>query len=490
MTRLSDSVKFYLITILFVLVNSFFIYREFYFISLLPFALGIVLVAFLRIDNFFLLLVFLVPLSIPLNEFVEGVDVNISLPAELLISGGLLLVFSKILLGDRFDSRVLKHPVSVAIYINLVWMLVTAVTSTMFLVSVKYFIARLWFVVIFYFLATQIFKNQKNINRYFWAYIIPLLIVIAYAIGRHLSRGLFDKEAAHYVMNPFYRDHTSYGAILAFLIPVVSGMILNQNTSKPAKTWAILILPLLVFALILSYTRAAWISLIAAVSVLALIRLKVKFVYIIILSGIAGYILFANLSEISYRMEQNRSESSSDLTEHVQSISNITSDYSNVERFNRWKCALRMFEERPVFGWGPGTYMFQYAPFQISREKTPDSTNAGDRGNAHSEYLGPLAESGIMGMLTVILIVVFAIFTGLKVYYNNSDTTIKVLALSVLLGLITYFVHGVFNNFLDTDKASALFWGFIAILVVLDIQTKRMPVSAENGSSRKNNKEG
>jgi hypothetical protein len=30
-------------------------------------------------------------------------------------------------------------------------------------------------------------------------------------------------------------------------------------------------------------------------------------------------------------------------------------------------------------------------------------------------------------------------------------------------------MHGIMNNFLDTDKASAPFWGFMAVLVVLDI---------------------
>jgi hypothetical protein len=41
--------------------------------------------------------------------------------------------------------------------------------------------------------------------------------------------------------------------------------------------------------------------------------------------------------------------------------------------------------------------------------------------------------------------------------------------MSVLLGLITYFIHGLMNNFLDTDKASVPVWGFIAILVAMDI---------------------
>ncbi len=37
-----------------------------------------------------------------------------------------------------------------------------------------------------------------------------------------------------------------------------------------------------------------------------------------------------------------------------------------------------------------------------------------------------------------------------------------------LLGLITYFAHGFLNNFLDTDKLSVPFWGFIAIIVALE----------------------
>ena len=38
-----------------------------------------------------------------------------------------------------------------------------------------------------------------------------------------------------------------------------------------------------------------------------------------------------------------------------------------------------------------------------------------------------------------------------------------------LLGLITYFMHGFLNNFLDSDKASVPVWGLMAIIVALDI---------------------
>ncbi len=48
----------------------------------------------------------------------------------------------------------------------------------------------------------------------------------------------------------------------------------------------------------------------------------------------------------------------------------------------------------------------------------------------------------------------------------------------VYFGLLTYIVHGVLNNYLDTDKASSLFWGFIAIMVVMDLNTEKLNESA------------
>jgi len=128
-----------------------------------------------------------------------------------------------------------------------------------------------------------------------------------------------------------------------------------------------------------------------------------------------------------------------------------------------------MFSERPLVGWGPGTYQFEYAPFQRSKEKTIISTNLGDLGNAHSEYIGPLAESGFPGLLSVLFLLITVIYTGLKVYIHASSAQTRVLALSATLSLITYFVHGIMNNFLNTDKASVPFWGLVAIIVALDL---------------------
>ena len=127
-----------------------------------------------------------------------------------------------------------------------------------------------------------------------------------------------------------------------------------------------------------------------------------------------------------------------------------------------------MFGEKPVFGFGPGTYMFQYAPYQKASERTIISTNAADGGNSHSEYLGPLSEEGFPGGALMLILVITTVLIGVRAYHKQTDAELKMVALTVLVGLITYFLHVTMNNFLDTDKASAGVWGFMAILVALD----------------------
>src|SRR6187399_1719267 len=142
------------------------------------------------------------------------------------------------------------------------------------------------------------------------------------------------------------------------------------------------------------------------------------------------------------KLERNRAQSATDFNKHLQSISNITTDASNLERINRWNSALRMFREKPVFGWGPGTYQFQYAPYQLSTEKTIISTNAGDQGNAHSEYIGPLAESGVLGAVTFVVLLIVVVYRALMLYRRLQDKEARLITLGILLGLVTYIVHG------------------------------------------------
>jgi len=439
----------------------------------MPLALLVALLAVFAFDKLLYLVVFLTPLSLPLSEVMPGLSFNMALPTEPLLFGILLIFILKCFAYKDFDREILTHPISFVIYFSVFWMLVTSISSSMPVVSFKYFLTRIWFIVAFYLLTANLFKKGRNIEKFIWMYTIPLIIVIAYTINRHLGYGLWDKQAANFVPNPFYNDHTAYGAALAMYIPFFFGFSFTPYFSVSIRNIGRIVLGILIAALILSYTRAAWLGMIAALTIWIFMRLKLRFkpIFIAFLIGLTVILVFQ--TQILMYLERNDTESSTNLSEHFSSMTNISSDASNLERINRWSCAIRMFEDKPVFGWGPGTYMFKYASYQLTADRTIISTNSADGGNAHSEYLGPLAESGIFGLVSVLMLISIVIYTGVHAYSRATDKRIKTILMSAILGLITYYIHGVLNNFLDTDKLSLPFWGFTAIIVALDIYTRK-----------------
>lgn len=466
---MADKVKLiwiYVISAIFIALNIYLISKEFYWFSLLPVALIILLLFFFALDKMLYLIVFLTPLAINIRDIDERI--SLSLPTEPLLMGVLLLFIAKLLFERKYDSRILRHPVTILILINLLWMLITSITSELPVVSLKFLFSRLWFVVPFYFVAVVLFKNIKSIKTISWLYVIPLAVVIIYSTFNLVLWG-FDEQAAHWVMTPFFNDHTAYGAAISLFIPVFAGFVLDKNYNRTKKLYAAILLVILLAGLYFSYSRAAWVSVLAALVIALLLFLKIKFRWIFLTLLLLLSIFFYFQKDILLKLEKNKQESSANFVEHVESISNISSDASNLERINRWQSALKMFEERPVFGWGPGTYQFVYAPFQRTRDKTIISTNAGNKGTAHSEYIGPLSESGILGFLSVLAIVITVSYTAIRVYKRSTNQEVKLYVLVHFLGLFTYFIHGTLNNFLDTDKASVPFWAFAAAIVALDL---------------------
>ncbi len=186
----------------------------------------------------------------------------------------------------------------------------------------------------------------------------------------------------------------------------------------------------------------------------------------------AGSLLYFQ-DEITQSMSRNKAVSSTNLVEHLKSVTNLSSDASNTERLNRWHSAVALFKERPIIGWGPGTYIFVYGNFQISNDRTIISTNRGSGGNAHSEYLGLMAESGIPSVILYLLILGIVFHKGIRYYQRSTDFEMRMLVMAALLGISTYIMHSTLNNFLDVDEIAAPFWAFAAVVAAADISLKQ-----------------
>lgn len=416
-------------------------------------------------DKVLFLIAFLTPLSINIEGL--GTGLSLSIPVEPLLFGVLFFFVAKLLYEKKFDNKIAHHPISIVIYIMFLWILVTTITSELPLVSAKYLLSRIWFVIPAYFVCAKLFKDPRNINKFVWLYIAGLIIVIIYTTINHAING-FSGNSAHWVMTPFYNDHTAYGAALAIYLVMAAAFILIPNIKHSKRIIIIICFGILCLGMVLSACRAAWLSIVAVVGVLMCVLLKIKFKYILTIAITLVILFFSFRHQIIDVMERNEQDSSNNFVEHIQSITNISTDASNLERLNRWSSALRLFGERPFFGWGPGTYQFVYAPYQMSKEKTIITTNYGDAGNAHSEYIGALAEMGVFGSLIVMLLVGVSVYKGLMTYKKAKNKESKILALAATLAVISYFTHGVLNNFLDTDKLAIPVWSCLAIITVID----------------------
>jgi O-antigen ligase len=199
--------------------------------------------------------------------------------------------------------------------------------------------------------------------------------------------------------------------------------------------------------------------------------------------GLIGiFIVFLKWDSIEMELARNKNEHTTEsFNERFQSAANVSTDASNLERINRWSCAISMFKERPIFGYGPGTYAFEYAPFQEPENLTIISTNFGDLGNAHSEYLGSLSEMGIFGLLTFMAVVIAIFYSAITLYhqYPKSDRKNRTIVMGIILALTTYFSHAFLNNFLDTDKAAVPIWGMCAMLIVMGLEVKSSGLSSK-----------
>ena len=449
--------------------------------SLIPVGLLAIYYAIFQTEKLFLSLDFLTPLSINIEEYTSSFGLFV--PTEPLLFG-LMIFLSAIQIKKAFlPQYIWRSPLIWTIVIYILWMLLSAITSSHPIVSFKFILARLWFIVPVLFFGTYFFQRRSNRIEFIWLFIVATVLVIIYTLIHHSFYGFGEKEG-HWVMSPFFKDHTIYGAIVALVLPLAVGLYFYKKHNPLVQMTLISLIVIILIGLVLSYTRAAWLSVLGSVGLAVVLYYKISWKPIAVLVGVGLIAVFIRWDQIQMELERNKYEHTTEaFDERLQSAANISTDASNLERINRWSCAIAMFKERPIMGYGPGTYAFEYAPFQRPENLTIISTNFGDMGNAHSEYLGALAETGLIGMLSLIAVVAAIFFTGITLYHrlpkeNKED---RIIVLSTIMALSTYFIHAFLNNYLDTYKAAVPIWGICAMWLVYESELSLSGQSKEKG---------
>ncbi|MGB3075043.1 MAG: O-antigen ligase family protein [Chitinophagales bacterium] len=448
------------------------IYTENYLLLLIP---GSILFIYLCINDFrsiYFLLLFLLPLS---TEVALPGGFATDFPTEPLIAGLMLLFFCAVAARPAiFNQEVLKSPIIFLLLIHFCWILVATAYSADPLVSVKYSLAKMWYIITFVFVTGLVIKELTTFKTAFWCILIPLLFTAVYSLVRH-SRYDFSFQTVNEQMIPFFRNHVNYACTLAQIMPFVVLAIGWYKKKSLARRFLLFSFALLLVAIYFAYTRSAWLSLIGACFMYIIIRNKLTgWLLTAGLAAMLGFMIYMSVQNhyLNYAPDFEHTIYHQELEDHLLSTFE-GEDVSSAERVYRWIAGVRMWLDRPVIGYGPGNFYGFYKAFTVTSFKTYVSENP-ERSSVHNYFLLLLTEQGIIGLLIFLALTIVLLMQGQRIYHQTIDREEKRYVMAVLLCLVIIYVNTMLSDLIETDKIGSFFFICIALLVNQDVRNKKL----------------
>ncbi len=374
----------------------------------------------------------------------------------------------------QIDGRFLRHPVTLALLAHLAWTTVAVANSGDFIVSFKFLLAKGWYVIVFYFLAAHILQDEKDYKNLLWWFFVPLVGTVLSILIRHAPHGFSFKEV-NYVMGPFYRNHVMYACLLAIFLPFVWYGTYWYRRYSGAWWFLVAGILLLLVGINFAYTRAAYVALVAAVGIYWLIRRRlIKIALLAVILALTGLILVVTNRDnwLEFAPDYEHAVSHTRFDNLLEATTKLE-DISIMERVYRWVAAAYMIQDRPLAGFGPGNFYFNYQKYTVSSFKTYVSDNP-ERSGIHNYYLMVTVEQGIPGLLFFLIFCMVVIFKGQQIYHRTPDASRRRVLVSALLSFMLIAMLMLMNDFVETDKIGSLFFICAAILVNADLRQRTL----------------
>jgi O-antigen ligase len=276
-------------------------------------------------------------------------------------------------------------------------------------------------------------------------------IVAAYGLVRILFEGV-SSRSGYGIGRPFFAEHGTYSAFLALFAPWLMLEALDRRSwpqlAYAAAFWLVLA------AVVLSFTRAAWLSLAIVLPATLLIWSSRRGSVRALAASVAWAAVFL-LIVLGTGLGDR-------LTRHVLTVVD-TENVSNLERVNRWMAGWEMAKAHPWTGVGYESFSVSYPSY---RRKVVLTDEAFVQMGPHNEPLRALSEAGLFGLLAGTWFVWAVAAAGLRAYRRSSQDRSR-MALGITAGLGTYFVHGWLNAYPGSDKVGLAIWMAVGAVAAL-----------------------
>ncbi len=287
----------------------------------------------------------------------------------------------------------------------------------------------------FFCVCAEWFANKPRIYRGLFFFLCSMVLVSANGLYQ-LATGI--DFLRHVSLDPgrITRMKSSLGApntlaaFYLFAIPVACAFFANLKKWRAAIAPAIL---LFCACLILTFSRAAFLSLIFSVLLSLIIYRQWKWLFVM-LGTLAGALFLIQPFYQNF-------------------FGSLTlKDISVGERLRYWSYTWDMIQAHPFLGNGLNLYL-KKLPYFIPAEEIY-------RGYAHNSYLQMWAEIGFIGLLSFLFPL-----TRLLVFISQKQVSESLLKVCLSVGCIAFAIQACFDNHFYSMQPAFLFWTFFGIYI-------------------------
>lgn len=244
----------------------------------------------------------------------------------------------------------------------------------------------------------------------------------------------------------FHGDYLDLTAIICMVLAMSAIILLDSHFEKNIKKFALLGLVSSIAGLFGCFGRGAFLvsALVAPFYLYYYLRnsKKMAAIILIILCLLGGAVL-----------------SSPKYIERLSTTLNTTTNRSNVDRIWTWKASWDMFQDHPVNGVGMNNWGWYYRNAGYKYEEETQNLP-----HAHSNYMQPLAETGIIGFLGLLYFYGYSLFVPFKRWIKAHNPCDLILFTTFLAGMVLF---GVFQPTYRLSSVIRTMWFILALMIQL-----------------------
>ncbi|AYA36805.1 O-antigen ligase family protein [Hymenobacter oligotrophus] len=362
-------------------------------------------------------------------------------------------------------ARQLTHPIVIILVLMLLWSAVSMLFSVDTTKSVKYLLAKTWYIGPFLLITLMLVRTPTDVWRIAACHTASACLTVLYAAPRHATKG-FSFADINWALQPFYINHVIYATVLAMMLPY-AWYAARSTQGVWRWLWRVAV-GVMVFGLLTSYTRASIMSIPIAALYYLVLRWRYTRVALVaaLLSVSAGVLYFVQQNNFMlYAPDYEKTIfNGDDFGKHIAATYNLQ-DLSGMERVYRWVAAARMVSEKPLTGSGPATFYPEYKRYTLKSFRTFVSDNP-ERSTTHNYFLLQLAEQGVPGCLLFITLLSATLLLVEHLYHRAAARPeVRQVILAASLSLIVIIFHLTLNELIEVDKIGSFFFIGLAVLM-------------------------